>query len=50
MLQPRFTPKMIINVTNVVITNATAPFSDPIQFRISLECLPPGIQDGKSGA
>ena len=34
-----------INVTNVVVLNNPAPFTDPFEFEITFECYPPGLQE-----
>jgi len=38
----------LINVTNVEILDNPTKFTNPFQFEITFECLPPGVQEGES--
>lgn len=40
----------LINVTNVEILDNPTKFTNPFQFEITFECLPPGVQDGENTA
>jgi len=35
----------LINVTNVVVYNNPARFTDPFKFEITFECIPPGVKE-----
>ena len=37
-----------INVTNVEVLDNPSLFTNPFQFQITFECIPPGVKEGAS--